>query len=236
MGRQNTSTATVASGSAAAAKLTFEFAGSSRTYYSFIPDAEGPLPIVLLLHGSGRDGEVMIDAWRDLASKEHFIVAAPNSYDPAGWAFKTDSPSFFHAVVEQVKAKHAVDESRIYLFGHSAGALHALVLAIVDSRYYAAAAVHAGALPPGYEGLLFAQADRRTPIAIWVGSKDPLFSVEAVTATKRQFEAHGFPVKLSVIPDHDHNYYLISQEVNRNAWDFLKTARLERSPFVDRHD
>jgi poly(3-hydroxybutyrate) depolymerase len=64
----------------------------------------------------------MVDAWRDLASKERFIVAAPNSFDPSGRAFKTDSPRFFHAVVEQVKAKHAVDESRIYMFGHSAGA------------------------------------------------------------------------------------------------------------------
>jgi predicted esterase len=67
------------------------------------------------------------------------------------------------------------------------------------------------------------------PIGIWVGSRDPLFSVEAVNATKRQFEANGFQVKVSVIPDHDHNYYSISSEVNREAWDFLKTARLERS-------
>lgn len=227
IGGQNPPTASSASENQAAAKLTFEFAGVSRTYYSFIPDVEGPMPIVVLLHGSGRDGKVMVDAWRDLASKERFIVAAPNSYDPASWAFKTDSTGFFHAVVEQVKAKHAIDESRIYLFGHSAGAIHALVLAIVDSRYYAAAAVHAGALPSGYEKLLFAQADRRTPIAIWVGSKDPLFSVEAVTATKREFEAHGFPVKLSVIPDHDHNYYLISDAINQDAWGFLKGALLK---------
>jgi poly(3-hydroxybutyrate) depolymerase len=212
----------------AAAKSTFEFAANSRTYSSFIPAVEGPLPVVVLLHGSGRNGQVMVDAWKDLASKEHFIVAAPDSYDPKGWAFKTDSPAFFHAVVEQVKARHAVDETRIYLFGHSAGAIHALVLAVVDSRFYAAAAVHAGALPPGYEKAIFAQADRRTPIAIWVGDKDPLFSVDAVTATKRELEANGFAVKMSVVPDHDHNYYAISSEIDRGAWDFLKTARLER--------
>jgi poly(3-hydroxybutyrate) depolymerase len=229
MGGQDTPIASVVSGSEAAAKITFEFEGVSRTYYSFIPEDEGPLPIVVLLHGSGRDGKVMVDAWRDLASKERFIIAAPNSYDPAGWAFKTDSPRFFHAVVEQVKAKHAVDASRIYLFGHSAGALHALVLGIVDSRFYAAVAVHAGALPPGYEKLLFAQADRRTPIAIWVGSNDPLFSVDVVKATKRQFEQNGFQVELSIIPNHDHNYYAIADRVNSSAWDFLKKAQLKES-------
>jgi poly(3-hydroxybutyrate) depolymerase len=212
----------------AATKSTFEFAGNSRTYSSFIPAVEGALPVVVLLHGSGRNGQVMVDAWKDLASKEHFILAAPDSYDASGWAFRMDSPAFFHAVVEQVKARHAVDEARIYLFGHSAGAVHALVLAIVDSRYYAAVAIHAGALPPGYEKLLFAQADRRTPIAIWVGDKDPLFPVDAVTATKRQLEANGFPVRTSIIPDHDHNYYLVSSKVNREVWEFLKVTQLGR--------
>jgi poly(3-hydroxybutyrate) depolymerase len=226
-GQNASPTPNPATGNETATRLTFEFADNSRTYYCFIPDQAGPLPLVVLLHGSGRNGQVMVDAWKDLALKEHFIVAAPDSYNSSAWAFKTDSPAFFHAVVEQVKRRHAVDESRIYLFGHSAGAVHALVLAIVDSRFYAATAVHAGALPPGYESLLFAQADRRMPIAIWVGSKDPLFSVDAVTATKHLFEANGFQVKLAVIPDHDHNYYLISDEVNRNAWDFLRTARLD---------
>jgi poly(3-hydroxybutyrate) depolymerase len=209
-----------------ATKLSFEFAGKSRTYYVFIPDNSGPLPVVLLLHGSGRSGQVMVDAWSNLASSKSFIVVAPNSDDSSGWSMKSDSPAFFHAVIDQVKARHAIDENRIYLFGHSAGAVHALVLAITDSHYYAAAAVHAGALPPGYEKLLFSMADRRIPIAIWVGDHDPLFSVDTVTATTRLIEENGFHINLSVIPNHDHNYYAISDEVNSNAWDFLKKTQL----------
>ena len=211
-----------------APKLTFEFAGKLRTYYSFVPDGEVPLPLVVLLHGSGRNGQVMVDAWRDLASEEHFIVVAPDSYDPAGRGVKMDSPEFLRAVVEQVKPRHAVDESRIYLFGHSAGAVHALVISIIDSQFYAATAVHAGALPPGYEKQLFSRADRRLPIAIWVGAEDPLFSVAAVTETKRLMEQNGFQVQLSVIPNHDHNYYAISDQVNSSAWDFLKKAQWKR--------
>jgi poly(3-hydroxybutyrate) depolymerase len=212
-------------------KYTFEFAGRSRAYYFFIPDGKGPLPAVVLLHGSGRNGKVMIDAWKDLASKEHFILVAPDSYDPSGWGVKMDSPDFVHAVVEQVAARHAIDASRIYLFGHSAGAVQALVFAIIDSHYYAATAVHAGALPPGYEKLLFARVERRMPIAIWVGDKDPLFSVDAVTATKRLFEANGFHAELFVISNHDHNYYAISDEVDAEAWEFLKKQQLMAAGF-----
>lgn len=212
-----------------ATKFSFEFAGKSRTYYLFIPDKSSPLPVVLLLHGSGRNGQVMVDAWSNLASIESFIVVAPDSSDSSGWGMKSDSPAFFHAVIEQVKARHAIDENRIYLFGHSAGAVHALVLAITDSHYYAATAVHAGALPPGYEKLLFSMAQRRMPIAIWVGDHDLLFSVDTVTATTRLFEENGFHVDLSVIPNHDHNYYAISDEVNSKAWDFLKKTQLGKS-------
>jgi poly(3-hydroxybutyrate) depolymerase len=217
-----------ASGTEITTKFAFEFAGKSRTYYLFTPGGEGPLPLVVLLHGSGRNGQTMIDAWSGLASKEHFSIVAPDAYDSSGWSVKIDSPEFLRAVVEQVKARHAVDESRIYLFGHSAGAVHALVIAIIDSRFYAATAVHAGAIPPGYEKLLFSRAERRMPIAIWVGAEDPLFPVDAVTATKQSFEQNGFQVNLSIIPNHDHNYYAISDQVNSNAWDFLRKVQLAR--------
>jgi poly(3-hydroxybutyrate) depolymerase len=39
-------------------KSTFRFEGKQRTYYFFAPDKEGPLPLVVLLHGSGRNGLV----------------------------------------------------------------------------------------------------------------------------------------------------------------------------------
>jgi predicted esterase len=212
------------------ARYSFQFAGKSRTYYFFIPDGDGPLPLVVLLHGGGRNGQVMVEAWRTLASKEHFIVVAPDSYDPSGWSVKIDSPAFFQAVVEQVAARHAIDVRRIYLFGHSAGAVHALVLALIDSEYYAAVAVHAGALPPGYEKVLFSRVVRRMPIDIWVGDKDPLFPVDAVSKTKQLFENNGFHVGLIVIPNHDHNYYAMSDQIDAQAWDFFKKSPLTRAP------
>ena len=217
-----------------ATRNTFEFAGHTRTFYAFVPNNEGPLPLVLLLHGSGRNGQIMVDAWKDLAAREHFILAAPDAYDPAFWQSDFDPPEFLHAVVDQVEAKHAVDRNRIYLFGHSAGAVYALLLAILDSHSFAAAAVHAGALQPdNYR--LFAYAGRRMPIAIWVGDQDLLFPVEQVTAAKKEFESNGFPIELEIIPHHDHNYYVISDEMNGKAWEFLKKARLRQPEVVEQH-
>jgi poly(3-hydroxybutyrate) depolymerase len=206
--------------------FTFQFAEKTRTVFTVIPDKDGPLPLVILLHGSGRNGEIMASNWKDLALREGFIVAAPTAYDPATWNSANDTPDFFRAIVEQIKSRHAVDESRIYLFGHSAGAAFALFLIVVDSDLFAAAAIHAGALQTDPNGL-FEQAERKAPIAIWVGDRDAYFPVDQVMATKKIFEANGYKVELSVILGHDHNYYAISDEVNGKAWKFLKSARIE---------
>jgi poly(3-hydroxybutyrate) depolymerase len=217
-----------------ATKLTFDFAGHSRTLYLFVPEKDGPLPVVVLLHGSGRNGEVMVDAWKNLAAQEGFILVGPDAFDSTGWNPKTDPPDFLHAAVEQAAGRHVIDRNRIYLFGHSSGAEYALILTILDSHYFAATAVHAGALQPGYYKL-FAYSGRRMPIAIWIGNQDLLFPLDAVTATKNEFQSNGFPIELSIIPNHDHNYYAISDEVNGKAWDFLKKAQLGEPGAADHH-
>ena len=206
-------------------KVNFKFGDHQRVMYVVVPDRPEPMPVVVLLHGSGRNGEIMAQAWKDLASREGFIVAAPDSLDSSMWASTNDPPVFFRTIVDRLKDRHPIDESRVYLFGHSGGAAYALFLAIVDSDLFAATAVHAGALqanPPG----LFEQADRKMPIAIWVGDRDPFFPVDMVEATRHLYETNGFPVKLTLIPNHDHNYYVIADQVNSKAWQFLKTVRM----------
>ena len=212
-------------------KSEFKFAGKWRTYYSFIPDEQAPLPLVLLLHGSGRDGQVVVDAWKGLAAKEKFIIVGPDSFDPWAWQSDKDSPNFLRAVVEQVNAKHPIDASRIYLFGHSGGAVYALLLALVESEFFAATAVHAGQLhPENYN--LFAKAHRHMPIAIWVGDQDTSFPVDMVKTTVKEFQSRGFQVELTVIPNGTHRYEQDSDRVNSGAWEFFQKARLGNSDSI----
>jgi poly(3-hydroxybutyrate) depolymerase len=210
-------------------QFTFQFAGKARTVYAVIPEREGPLPLILLLHGSGRDGEIMASLWKDLAGREGFIVAAPNAWNSAGWDSTKDTPAFFPAIVDQIKSRHAVDPSRVYLFGHSAGAAYALFLSVVDCNVFAATAVHAGALQANPVGL-FEPAQRKLPIAIWVGDHDFSFPLDTVRDTKRLFDANGYNLELSVILGHDHNYYAISDEINQKAWNFLRKTQLPPAP------
>jgi len=205
-------------------RRTFTFNGVHRTYFCLIPgapDPRAPLPVVVLLHGSDHVGSEMTSAWRGLASQQGFILVAPNSLHTEVWNLQSDSPAFLHAAVQQVAALHPIDPNRIYLFGHSGGANYAIVLALLDSQYFAAVGAHAGSLDPANRNL-FQFARRKTPIALWVGDQDPLFPVTTAMETRDMFAAHGFPVQLTVIPNHGHFYEAVSQPVDQQAWEFFR--------------
>jgi len=210
-----------------AQKLSITSEGKPRTYYLFVPaTGSGPKPLLLLLHGSGHNGMSLIDPWKGLAEKEGIILVAPDSFNSQEWAFPVDGPDFLHEVVEAVKAKYPVDGKRICVFGHSAGAIFGLYMGVMESRYFAAVAVHAGAFRNGMDQYL-EHAERKTPIAIWVGNKDQYFSLDDVHSTRDALTAHGFEPKLTEMPGHDHNYYGVSGEVNKAAWEFLRSHPLE---------
>jgi poly(3-hydroxybutyrate) depolymerase len=61
-----------------------------------------------------------------------------------GWNMGKDSPLLLKDLVDDVKTKYAIDPRRVYLFGHSAGAIHALKIGVLESEYFAAIAVTRG--------------------------------------------------------------------------------------------
>src|ERR1043166_8921524 len=70
-------------------KQTLTSQGTPRTYYTFVPEKlAAPAPLLLLLHGSGRDGMSQIDEWKTLAEQEGIILAAPDSANSREWSMK----------------------------------------------------------------------------------------------------------------------------------------------------
>jgi poly(3-hydroxybutyrate) depolymerase len=220
-------------------KDSFLSGGKKHTYSIYVPKSvEGsktPAPLLVALHGSGRDGLSLVTKWKDLAAKEGFIVAGPDAVDPKGWFIPQDSPDPLHDLVEELKSKYPVDAKRVYLFGHSAGAEMALMLSVIESEYFAAVAIHAGALAPESYGYIDL-AKRKTPISIIVGTKDPFFPLDLVRATKEALNKRGFDAQLSEIPGHDHWYYDRAAEFNRALWDFLKKQQLAEEPRYEHYN
>src|SRR4030095_5965613 len=102
----------------------------NRTFYLFVPESakSGPAPLIVLLHGSGRNGLTLADKWKDLAAKEGIILVGPDSLDPKSWTTPVDGPDFLRDLVENLKTKFTINPRRVYLFGHSGGAIFALYM------------------------------------------------------------------------------------------------------------
>ena len=213
--------------------------GVKRSYIVHMPpsvETSSPRPLLVLLHGSGRRGKVMIDEWHKLADQQGFILLAPDSIDPRSWQGPFDGPGFLRKIVDEVCQAHAIDKSRIYLFGHSSGGHFALIMGLMESEYFAAVAVHAGAIPSSSESFV-SVATRKIPFAIWAGDRDRAVPSAEVRRTADLLERNQFPVRLSLLPRHDHDYYAISAKVNAEAWAFLSAHSLEKPPlYVDHGD
>ncbi|HEY2114768.1 MAG TPA: PHB depolymerase family esterase [Candidatus Angelobacter sp.] len=208
-------------------KQTLTSQGTARTYYTFVPEKlTAPAPLLLLLHGSGRDGMSQMDEWKTLAEKEGIILAAPDSANSREWSMNVDGPEFLHDVVEAVRAKNSVDGKRIYIFGHSAGAVFALYMGVMESRYFAAAGVHAGAMGEDFYPYIDL-AKRKIPITIWVGTEDPYFKMPLVKATQAELNKHGFDAQVVEMKGHDHNYYAVAKDLNPKIWDFFRNHPLD---------
>ena len=218
-------------------KRTIRSGEKDRTYYLFVPDkvsASNPVPLVVLLHGSNRNGMSLVEKWTEIAKKEGFIVVGPDSINTKGWQIPDDGPDFIQELVTALQAQHPIDPRRVYLFGHSAGAGQALYLSLLESEYFAATAVHAGALG-GDDVSYIKNAQRKVPIHLIVGTKDQLFPLEVVRATRDSLNANGFKTELTEIKDHTHWYYDRAPEINQKAWDFLKLHELKAEPKYEKH-
>jgi len=212
--------------------------GKERTYYLFVRDKISPatpVPLVVLLHGSGRNGMSLMEKWAQLAKKEGVIIVAPDALNSQGWRIPQDGPDFIHELVEELKAKYPINSRRVYLFGHSAGAGQALYLSLLESEYFAAASVHAGALGGNDDAAYIERAQRKIPIAIFVGTNDQLVPLPVVRATRDALNAQGFKSELTEIKGHTHWYYDRAPEINRTAWDFLKGHELSAEPKYEQH-
>ena len=135
-----------------AAKRKLEWNGKQRTYYLYAPfemSAEQPLPLLLTFHGSRRRGHSLVTPWVDTAEREGIVVAGLDSANSVGWAFPADGPDLVEALVEELAEEFPIDRRRVYLFGHSAGAGCAIMLALMEPGYFAAAVMSGGALPVG---------------------------------------------------------------------------------------
>ena len=194
-------------------------------YVSYVPPvaANRPLPALVLLHGAGDQAENFAEAWKSLAKKKQIVLIAPQL--PRDLTLEAHIPKILPCLVDDVRKQASLDPHRIYLFGYSMGGYLAFDGALLDSDYFAAAAVHAMGIDDEYASIV-QRATRKIPIDISIGDHDQMVSIAQVRKTRDLLRTSGFPIHYQEIFDHSHNYYEMSDTINNDVWHFLEAYRL----------
>ncbi len=218
-------------GSAAEPKnRSFAFADQQRSYCLYVPEsAPKNAPVAILLHGSDRSGCYVAKLWKKSADVNGIVLAAPDALKSDVWGAWNDPPAMFTAMVADLGQQASIDQRRLYLFGHSAGGHYALALGILESKYFAAVAVFAGALSPKWkEFVKFHQ--RNIPIAMFEGRNDPVVPPSAARDTRDFLTTSGFPVEFHELPNTGHTYERYADNVNPDIWAFFSKVALDNDP------
>jgi len=170
--------------------------GLTRECYVHVPrsyDAKVKIPVVLMLHGSGGNGEKFynISGWKEVGEAHNILTVFPSSpqytcvFDDGlekpnaeKWSsydlelcddkMPVNDIQFFSLVIEELKKKYNVDEKRIYMVGFSNGGEMSSRAAVELSDQLAAVVACAGALPAD---TIFNPL-RKLPVLLQIGNKD----------------------------------------------------------------
>ena len=172
---------------AATQHIQLSVGGQSREAWLDVPDAAGPWPLVLVLHGGGGTAKRMIEfsGFSALGRTEGFAACYPESVsrhwndgrvdgnaEAAGKAVEgdADDAGFLAALVAKLVADRVADPTRVYLCGISNGGMMSLRMACEYPQLFAAAGVIAASQPTTHP----CKSSTPLPIYFFHGTEDPL--------------------------------------------------------------
>ena len=135
-----------------------------RAYKLYVPTSHRgePAPLILMLHGCKQDPDDFAAGTRmnELAERSGFLVAYPaqtarengsncwNWFEAGQQHRAGEEPSLLAGIVGDIGGAYAVDDSRVFVAGLSAGAAMAVILGATYPEVFKGVAAHSG-LPMG---------------------------------------------------------------------------------------
>lgn len=195
----------------------FKAAGEIMPYHLYVPTTYTPsraFPLVVALHGLGASEDSFFSpvygGVAKLAEQHGFIVVAPLGYriDGGYGAFRTPGQSNHRTelseqevmeVVTQIRQQYKIDESRVYLMGHSMGGIGTWAIAAKHPGLWAALGPISGTGDPST-----VERMGQVPEIVVHGDADDVVPVSGSRAMVEQMKKLGIEVKYIEVPGGSH--------------------------------
>ena len=198
-------------------------------------DARTPTPLVIALHGLGVNEDSFFDGYGRVAPKlaeQHgFLMAAPLGFRVDGFygsrlmvADQADAERRDYSerdvleVIRRMRADYNVDPSRIYLIGHSMGAIGTWALGAKYPEMWAALAPFSGVAAPATAARM-----KDIPQMVVHGDQDKTVSVSGSRAMVAEMKKLGMDVTYVEVPGGTHLDVVMPNLPK--VFDFLATKR-----------
>ena len=209
-------------------------------YRMYVPagyDGSRPFPLIVALHGLGGTEDSFFEnyekAFPPLAEQHGYIVAAPLGYrvdgsygwglgnapaDPATRRLQERSEADVMEVLRIVRQQYRIDNSRIYLAGHSMGAIGTWKIAPKYPDIWAAIATFSGSGQPETLARI-----KHIPEFVVHGDNDPTVNVQGSRAMVAKAKELGIVVTYIEVPGGNHGSVVAPNFPG--AFDFFNTHR-----------
>ena len=208
-------------------------------YRVYVPTkykAGTPTPLVVALHGLGANEDSFFDSYQrvtpTLAEQHGFLLAAPLGFrvdgfygsrvmtgaDAAAARRSEYSEQDVLEVLKRMRADYTVDADRIYLIGHSMGAIGTWALGAKYPDLWAALAPFSGLGAPATVARM-----QHIPQFVVHGDADPTVSVNGSRAMVAEMKKLGMEVTYIEVPGGNHGDVVVPNLPK--AFEFLATKK-----------
>ncbi|MCZ7581936.1 MAG: dienelactone hydrolase family protein [Deltaproteobacteria bacterium] len=164
-------------------------------------NGSGPAPLLLALHGAGGDAQSVARLWGWEKTLSDVIVVAPQAPNRSGtstWRAGKDEDALL-AILDEVRAKYDVDDSRTAIAGYSSGAGMAFRMAVRHpDRFRACVAIGGGRI----------HGERNIPTSVsfflLAGERDRGFGPKKAERLAETLRASGVTAEAMTVRGADH--------------------------------
>ncbi|MGW8392233.1 extracellular catalytic domain type 1 short-chain-length polyhydroxyalkanoate depolymerase [Pseudoduganella sp. HUAS MS19] len=223
----------------------FRCAAGRRRYKLYLPPGASLAnrPLLVMLHGCTQNADdfALGTSMNLFADDDACIVLYPeqdrtanpsgcwNWFDAAQQSRDAGEPAILAAMTRQIMADHAVDESRVFVAGLSAGGAMAAILGATYPDLFAAVGIHSGlAAGSGKDMITGLHAMKRpkrksnlrksVPIIVFHGDADGVVHPENGTIVLRQFIAAQDTARGSALQERTEHGHTAGRAYTKTSW------------------